>query len=184
MSKGRWLGLASIKIGTVNLSDDTTTNYMPSTFTTIQNFVPDSASFIAEQADQTRIYVEDSSDPDILLNSGDRIKHIEFATRDMDLDNTFLLGFGGSVNGTTDVWSAPTTDPISQPKAVEAITTPIDGFSFKIEIPNGAMRANSELRFYNRNPDTGEVGFDIGVQKAVTDGDTTVAPYKVTRITA
>jgi hypothetical protein len=176
MSVYRWYGLSTIKIGATALAS--VGNYMPSTFTTIQNFVPDSARLIFEAPDDQRIYVEDSNDPDITLAGGDAAKTIEFATRDMSLSDTFVLGFGGSTDGT--VYSAPTTSSTLLEKSVEITTKPVNGKYFVMQIPRASLRPSAELRLYNRNPDTGEVGFNLTILKPTTDGGTVVAPYKLT----
>ena len=178
MSNSRWLGLESIKLGVVALS--TLSDYMPSTFTTILNFVPDSAKLMIEIPDEVEILVEDSPDPDIVLSNGSLKKTVEFATRDMDSSSVLINAFGGSATGET--YSFPTTSTSIRVKAIECITEDVNGYHYKVQIPKANVRAGAELRMYNTNPDTGEIGFQCTVQKAVTTGGTAVAPMRMARI--
>ena len=178
VSNSRWLGLESIKLGVVGLASSA--NYMPTTFTTILNIVPDSAKIMFEVPAEVEILVEDSPDPDIVLSNGSIKKTIEFATRDMDSSSVLLNAFGGSVSGET--YSFPTDSTSIRVKAIECKTEVVNGYYYKVQIPKANVRAGAELRMYNTNPDTGEVGFQCTVQKAVTAGGTILAPMKIIRV--
>lgn len=181
MSNLRFLGLESIKLGVVDLAD-AGTNYMPATFTTISNIVPDSAHFVVEMPDETRLFVEQSATPDITVASGDHAMFIEFATRDMDLDDTFVQAFGGSVSTTGNTYSFPSTLNVLREKAVQAISEAVEGTKFKILIPRASSRGQADLRMRKRNPDTGEVGFNLTALQAITNAGTVVAPIKIVKV--
>jgi len=178
MSNKRWIGLTTIKLGVKALS--TQGAYMPSTFTTISNIVPDSARFYLTKPEATKLYVEDSYEPDVVVSGGESDIGCEFATRDMDFNSVLVIAFGGTT--ATSIYSFPTAQTVIRAKAVELTSIDYNGDYFKIEIPNALIEANADLKMYNLNPDTGQIGFKLTAMKAVSAGGTVVAPFKITRV--
>ena len=157
---------------------------MPSTFTTIQHLVPDRAYLAIELPQETRLSREDSGIPDIIA-SGGSAAFIEFATRDMDLNDTFVLGFGGTTDGT--VYSFPTTVQAVRECSVRAVTGTVSGSHFMVDIPKASVRASADLRFsrglINQIPtENGTVGFICRILQGRTPGGTRVPPIRITKL--
>ncbi len=177
MSQYRWIGLESIKIGVSSIT--TATSLMPSTFTTIQNLVQDSAHLAIELPEEIRLYGEDSDIPDI-ITIGSGATFIEFATRDMDLNDTFVLGLGGSTDGT--VYSFPVTAQAVRERSVRAVTEAVSGSKFMVEIPKASVCAYADLQFRKLSTENGTVGFICRILQGRTPGGAAVPPMKITRL--
>ena len=152
---------------------------MPSTFTTIQHLVPDRAYLAIELPVETRLSREDSGIPDIIA-SGGSAAFIEFATRDMDMNDTFVLGFGGTTDGT--VYSFPTTVQAVRECSVRAVTGTVSGSHFMVDIPKASVRASADLRFRKLSTENGTVGFICRILQGRTPGGTRVPPIRITKL--
>ena len=176
MSVYRWLGISSVAMGPKGLTS--AGEYMGA-LTTIENIIPDSATFLVEMPDETELYVEDSCDPDVVVATGGSKKSIEFATADMDLTTSFLAAFGGTVSGT--VFSFSSGCDTLREKCVQAVTNAVNGKTFLVRIPNALIRTSADLKMYNRNPVEGQINFTFTAQRAITSGGTIVAPVQVVK---
>ncbi len=175
--KYRWFGLDSILVGASSIT--TLATVMPATFTTISDFVPQSAKFnIAEPTEQT-VETEDSQEPDV-ITIDDALKSAEFATRNMDL-TMMILGFGGATSG-SDAWKAPTTSGVLREKSLRLTTKVINGYKYQIDVPRASLKAGATLSMQNKQAETGSIGFKATVMQGYTPGGTKVAPYIIRRI--
>ena len=177
MSKFRWLGLTSIQFG------DTTgrlANYVPSnaSMTAIENIVPGTARFVIEMPDRARIYVEDDSDPDIVVSNLQAAKFLEFSTRDMSTA-VLIAAFGGTASGGVFPYLWPTAPDNLREKSAVITTEVVNNSYFKIEIGKCLISGGADLRMFRQDPDTGEVSFRFDIMKVVTDEGSILPPLKI-----
>lgn len=175
MPKGsdwRLIGLQSIALGPAYVA----TAGMPTAanLTSVVAIVPDSAVLAIEMPGVTELMVEDSDYPDITVNQPGA-KYIEWATRDMTPQN-FYLALGGTTTST--LWRAPNAAVVVTEKSVQAISKPVAGQKFRVNIVRAAVRGAANLRF--SKTESGTVSYRADVLRPIMSG--TDFPISIARV--
>lgn len=148
MSTERIVGVTSVKIGKYQ----STTKWMPSTFTTISNLVLDSVVIKRDDPEPAQFFTEDSDVVDVEIAQSASWS-FEFATYDM-MNTLFHLFLGGSVTNTTacSIWKAPTTATTTVEKSVQITSKTFAGNYHVFKIPHASIRVGGDLKFSKNAP--------------------------------